>query len=155
MRDSVVVVVCALLVTLNVPVAAPAVVGLKVMVKGTLWPAGMVTGSESPLTLKTELFVLAAVTLTLAPLAVRVPEPVPLVPTTTLPNPRVVGLMASVPTTEVPVPVSPTVRLGLEAFDEMVTLPDALPVAVGVKVTVNVVSCPAFSATGVVIPLNA
>lgn len=35
-RASVVVVVCALLVTLNVPLAAPVVVGLKVMVNGTL-----------------------------------------------------------------------------------------------------------------------
>lgn len=114
----------------------------------------MVTGSESPLTLNTELFVVAAVTVTLAPLAVRVPDPVPLVPTTTLPNAIVVGLMASVPTAAVPLPLSPTVSVGFDAVEEMVTVPDTLPVVVGVKVTVKVVSCPAFSVTGVVIPLN-
>jgi hypothetical protein len=48
--------------------------GLKVMVKGTLWPAGMVTGSDSPPTLNTELLVFAPVTVTLAPPALIVPD---------------------------------------------------------------------------------
>src|SRR5215472_8650899 len=67
------------------------------MVKGTLWPAGMVSGSDSPLTLNTELLMLAAVTVTLVPLAVIVPDAVRLWPTTTLLKPRVVGAMESVP----------------------------------------------------------
>ena len=53
----------------SVAVTAPAVVGLNVTVNGTLCPAGMVTGSDSPPTLNTELFEVAAVTVTLAPLS--------------------------------------------------------------------------------------
>jgi hypothetical protein len=87
----------ALLVKVSVALTVPLTKGLKVMVKGTLWPAGMVTGSDSTLTLKTELLLVAAVTVTLAPLAVIVPDAVPLWPTTTLPRPRVVGAMESVP----------------------------------------------------------
>jgi hypothetical protein len=55
----------------------------------------MVTGNERPLTLNAELFELAAVTVTFAPLAVKLPDAVPLVPTTTLPRARVVGLTVS------------------------------------------------------------
>src|SRR5208337_1309176 len=68
-----------LLVKVSVALAASVVSGLKVTVKGTLWPAGMVTGSDSPPTLNTESFVLAAVTVTLAPLALKLPDAVPLV----------------------------------------------------------------------------
>jgi len=91
-RDSVVVEGWASLVKVSVAVALPVDCGVKVTVKGRLWPAGMVTGSESPLTLNTELLVLAAVTVTLAPLAESVPLPVPLVPTVTLPMASVAGL---------------------------------------------------------------
>lgn len=62
---------------------------------GTLWPAGMVKGGEIPPITKRELLELARVTVTLPPLADRVPDAVPLLPTTTLPNPRVVGVMPS------------------------------------------------------------
>src|SRR5262249_12814192 len=86
---------CALLVNVKVALAAPVVVGLKVTVNGMLCPTGIVTGSDNPPTLKTELFVLAAVTVTLAPLAVSVPDPVPLVPTTTLPSASVSGATVS------------------------------------------------------------
>jgi hypothetical protein len=68
-----------------------------VIVKGTLWPFGIVTGKESPPTVNTpESLVLAAVTVTLAPLALRVPEAVLLFPTATLPRSRVAGVMLSV-----------------------------------------------------------
>ena len=86
---------CALLVKVSVPLAAPAAVGPKVTVNPALCPAGIVTGSDRPLTLNAELVELTAVTVTLAPVAVRVPEPVPLSPTTTLPNARVVGATVS------------------------------------------------------------
>jgi hypothetical protein len=92
--------------------------GLKVMVKGTLWPAGMVTGSDSPPTLNTELLLLAAVTVTLAPLAVIVPDAVPLWPTTTLPRARVAGLAPSVPAVAVvPTPESGSVTVEFEAVE--------------------------------------
>ena len=64
----------ALLVAVSVALAEPTAVGLNVIVKGTLCPAGIVTGSESPLIVKAELFVLAAVTVTLDPLAFKLPE---------------------------------------------------------------------------------
>jgi hypothetical protein len=143
-----------LLLKVSAALAAPAVCGLKVTVNEALWPAGMVTGSERPPTLNTELFELAAVTVTFAPLAVRLPDAVPLVPTTTLPRPRVVGVTVSCPAATVPVPDSGIVRLGLDAFEVTVTLPLTLPADAGVNVTVKVVLCPAVRVAGVVIPLR-
>ena len=123
-----------MLVRVSVALTVPLTMGLKVMVKGTLWPAGMVNGRESPPTLKTELLLLAAVTVTLAPLAVIVPDAVPLWPTTTLPKPRVVGLTPSVPTVAVvPVPESESVTVEFEAVELIVMLPVRVPVAVGVN----------------------
>jgi len=88
------------------------------MVKGTLWPAGMVSGSDSPPTLNTELLLLAAVTVTLVPLAVIVPDAVPLWPTTTLPRARVAGLTPSVPAVAViPIPESGSVTVEFEAVE--------------------------------------
>ena len=134
---------------------APDVAGLKVTVNGTLWPAGMVTGRDRPPTLNTELFVLAAVTVTLAPLAVRLPVAVPLVPSTTLPSPIVVGVTASCPfDTAIPEPDSGNVNVGFGASDVMVTVPLAFPVVCGAKVTVNVVLWVALSVNGAVIPLS-
>ena len=95
----------ALLLTVNVAFWAPAVDGLKVIVNGTLEPALMVTGSERPPTVKTpELLVVAALTVTLAPVAVSVPEVDPLSPTITLPRLRLEGVMVSVPVALTPVP---------------------------------------------------
>jgi len=151
---SVVVEGCALLVKVSVAFTVVAAVGLKVTVNGVLCPAGIVIGRVSPLITNCELFELAAETVTLAPLAVSVPEPVPLVPTTTLPRLSVVGLTLSVPGAAVPVPDNGMVSDGFEAFDVMVTEPLALPVAVGVKVTERVVVCPAGKVSGVEIPLS-
>ena len=71
---SVVVEGCALLVNVRVALSAPATSGLKVTVNGTLCPAGIVTGRDRPPITNSELFVLAAVTVTLTPLAFRLPE---------------------------------------------------------------------------------
>ncbi len=101
----------ALLVTVNVALADPTAVGLKVIVKGTLCPAGIVTGSDSPLIVNAELFVLAAVTVTLDPLALKLPEAVPLEPSTTLPTANVEGETLSCPATVVPVPVRVSVEV--------------------------------------------
>ena len=114
----------------------------------------MVTGSDSPLTLNTELFVLAPVTVTLAPLAVNNPDELPLVPTTTLPRSMVVGATESCPIATVPVPDKGIVRVGLEALDVMLTLPLALPADDGANETLNVALCPAVRVTGVAIPLK-
>ena len=143
-----------MLVTVSVALAAPVAVGVNVIVNGTLWPSGMVKGNDRPEILNSGLFVLAVVTVTLAPVAVRLPEPVPSVPTTTLPIARVVGLTPSCPTAAVPVPASGIVKVGLGAVDVMVILPLALPVLVGLNFTVNVAPWPAVSVTGAVIPLR-
>jgi len=143
-----------LLVNVSEALTLPAVVGLKVTVKEALCPAGIVTGSERPPTLNTELFVLAVVTVTLAPLAVRVPVTVPLFPTTTLPKGNVVGLTVSCPTAAVPVPDNGIVRLGFEALEVIVTLPLAAPDVVGANETLNVALCPAVNVNGAVMPVK-
>jgi hypothetical protein len=120
---SMVVAGCALLLKLSEALADPLACGLNVTVKGALWPAGMVTGSERPPILKTELFELAPVTVTFAPVAVKPPDAVPLRPTTTLPRPSVVGVTESCPAEAAPEPVRGTVRDGLEALEVMVTFP--------------------------------
>ena len=101
-RASVAVVACALLVNVSDAVAAPAVFGLKVTVNEALLPAGIVSGSERPPTLNTELFVLAVVTVTLAPLAAKLPEVVPLTPVITLPRSSVAGVTVNCPTVPEP-----------------------------------------------------
>ena len=62
---------------------------------GTLWPATMVVGSDSPPIVNVVLLELAPVRVTLPPLAVSVPEAVELDPATTLPRPRVAGVTLS------------------------------------------------------------
>jgi hypothetical protein len=70
-----------------------------------------------------------------------------------LPKLRVAGLTASDPRAE-PVPESPTVRLGFEAFDVIATLPVALPAVDGAKIALNVKLCPGASVKGALIPLT-
>jgi len=147
-RVSVVVEVCALLVNVSVAVVAPAAVGRNVIVKFALCPALIVCGRENPLIVKAALFVPAAVTVTLALLAVNVPVAVPLEPTVTLPNARVLGETASCPAGVTPVPETGIVRVGLVAVDVTVRFPFTAPAAVGANLTVNVALCPPFSVTG-------
>ena len=85
----------ALLVKLSVALALPATCGLKVTENGTLWPAAIVVGSDSPPTVNVVLLEVAPVRVTVPPLAVRVPEAVALDPATTLPSPRVAGVTLS------------------------------------------------------------
>lgn len=151
---SVVVEGCPLLATVKLAFAVPEVSGLKVMENDVLWPAGMVTGKLNPPIVNTELFVLAAVIVTFAPLALNVPDALLLAPTTTLPRLSVLGLTASCPTAVVPVPDREMLTLGFVASDVMVTLPEALPAACGANATVKIALCEAFRVSGVLIPLN-
>ena len=81
-------------------------------------PAGIVTGRDSPERVNVELLLLVAVTVTLDPLAVRVPDAVPVVPATTLPRARVAGLTVRVAGfVEVPIPVSGRVTVEFEAVE--------------------------------------
>jgi hypothetical protein len=99
----------------------------------------MVTGSDKPLITKRELLEFAAVTVTFAPLAVRLPVDDPLVPATTLPIAMGEGDAVSDPTVAVPAPVRGIVKLGLDAVEVMVTLPLVLAADVGANLTLNVV----------------
>lgn len=94
---------------------------------GRLCPAGMVAGSDKPLIVKRELLVLAAVTVTFAALALRLPDAVPLAPTATLPTAKVDGVAVSCPVAVVAVPVSGMVSVGFVPLDVTVTLPLKLP----------------------------
>ena len=105
--------------------------------------------------MKTELSVVAAVTVTFAPVAVRLPEAVPLLPTTTLPRSSVAGATLSWPTADVPAPDSGIVKVESLAVEVIVTFPLALPEEFGVNLTVKVVLCPPASVKGVLIPLRA
>ena len=98
------------------------------------------------------MFVLAAVTVTFAALALRLPEAVPLVPPTTLPRAKVDGLAVNWPAAAVPVPDTGMVNVGLEAFEVIVRLPLALLADCGVKLTLKLALCPGVSVTGVVMP---
>jgi hypothetical protein len=132
----------------SVALAAPLVSGLNVMVNGVLWPAGTVTGRERPPTLKTELLVLAAVTVTSAPLAVSVPEAVPLVPSITSPRAKVVGVTASCPGAAVPVPDTDSVVWASDALLARVTVALKLPVALGVNSTPRLTLWPTAMVAG-------
>jgi hypothetical protein len=112
------------------------------------------TGSDKPLMANRELLELTAVTVTFAPLALRVPVAVALVPATTLPSAMGVGAAVNTPAVADPVPVKGMVSVGLEPFDVTVTLPLELPAVCGAKVTVKVAVCPAATVTGGVIPVR-
>jgi hypothetical protein len=114
----------------------------------------MVTGNDRPPTLNTELVELTAVTVTAAPLAVRLPEALPLVPTTTLPSVRVAGVTDNCPVAAVPVPDNGTTKVESDALEIMVTSPVTAPAEVGVNETLKVVLCPEFSVIGVETPLT-
>src|SRR5215469_15099265 len=86
------------------------------------------------------------------PVFVTVSERDLLLPTVMLPKLRLVGFAPNAPAVT-PVAASGIVRVGLEALEVTVTVPVALPAAVGVKVTLKVALWPAVSATGAVMPL--
>lgn len=140
---------------MSVAVADPAIEGLKVIVKGADWPAGIVNGSEIPLTTKAVLFVLAPVTVTLEPVAFKFPDAVPLVPTTTLPTGIVVGVTPNWPAVVVPVPDKAIVSAASDALDVTVRVPFAVPAAVGVNLTLMVAFVPGLRVSGAAIPLSA
>jgi siroheme synthase len=104
LADSVVVEGWASLVNVRVASSAPAICGLNVTVNGVLCPAGMVTGNDKPPIVNRELVVSTAETVTFFPLAFRLPDTVPLLPTNTLPADKVVGVTVNCAATDPPVP---------------------------------------------------
>ena len=127
----------ALLAKLRLADAEPEACGAKVTVNGAEFPAAMVSGSEIPLSANSGLLKLADDKVTLAPVAVSVPLFAKLVPTVTLPKPRLVGARASCPGA-IPVALKGMARFGLEASEVMDREPLTLPAAAEVKVTLNV-----------------
>jgi hypothetical protein len=87
------------------------------------------------------------------PVLVTVSDADRLLPTVTVPKARLLGLDPSTPGAT-PVPDKGMVKVGLGAFEVMVTLPLAFAADCGVKVTLKLVLCPAVSVTGAVIPLT-
>ena len=87
------------------------------------------------------------------PVLVTVSDRVSLLPTVTLPKPRLVGFDPSAPGA-IPVPDKGTVRVGFGAFEVIVTVPLTLPADAGANVTLKAALCPAVRVTGVVIPLK-
>ena len=69
-----------------------------------------------------------------------------LLPRITLPKLRLVGAAVNAPGAS-PVPDKDIVKVGFDAFDVIVTVPLALPPAVGAKATLKVVFCAGFSVT--------
>jgi len=127
----------ALLENDNDAEVAPLACGVKVTVKGADWPEARVVGSEIPESTNSLLLRLAELTVTDAPLAVRLPPSAELDPTVTLPKARVVGETANVPAA-VPVPESAMLSVELDAFDTTDRFPLTAPAEVGVKVAVKV-----------------
>jgi hypothetical protein len=74
-------------------------------------------------------------------------------PTVMVPKAKLVGFAPRVPAVTA-VPDKGIARLGLEAFDVMVTLPVADPETVGANLTVKVVLWPAIKVKGAVTPLR-
>lgn len=123
--------------TLTLPFAAPVAVGANVTEKLADWPAFNVTGNVKPLTLYPEPVAEMAETVTaLPPEFVIVLDMLCLLPVITFPKLSAVGLAEIVPGAT-PVPETGTVVVGVAAFDVIVTLPLALPAAVGANATEN------------------
>lgn len=149
--DSVVVEGWASLVKVSVALAAPAACGLNVTENGTLCPSAIVTGNEIPLKVKAVLSELPAVTVTLPPLALSVPDAVPLLPINTLPSPKGDGLTESCVgggAVLLPVPVNEMVKEESEALLLIATEALNVAEALGVKVMLIVELLPASIVSG-------
>src|SRR5712692_5188536 len=141
-------------VMLTLLLAAPLVVGEKSTVNEVLWPAFNVKGKVSPLKLNPVPLAVAAEIVRLdPPELVSVSDKVVLLPACTLPNARLVGVAASAPCVT-PVPESAMLKLGFAPSEVILTLPEAAPLVVGEKSTVNEVLWPAFNVNGKVRPLR-
>lgn len=112
----------------------------------------MVAGSEIPESTNSALLRLSEVTVTDAPLAIRLPPSDELDPTVTLPKLRLVGDTANWPVT-VPVPERAILMGELDAFDTTDRFPLAVPALVGAKVAVKVTLPLGVSVSGKVNPL--
>lgn len=145
----------ALLVIERVPDALPAACGVNVAVNVALCPGLIVAGSVKPLAENPAPDADAAEIVNVAvPVLLNVTACEPVVPTATFPKPTVGGLTLNCGCGVAPVPLSAITRDGSEAVLVTVTLPLAVPVVVGAKVTVSDADCPPASVAGVETPLT-
>jgi hypothetical protein len=124
-----------LLIKEILPEAAPVTVGAKVTVKGTLWPAAIVTGNGNPLKVNSELLELAEERVTLAPLAVMLPVWLWLLPMVRVPKLIDAGVTPSVLVEVIAVPERETATEGLDPFELMVRVAPSVPATVGENFT--------------------
>jgi hypothetical protein len=141
-------------VTVTLPVALPVAAGANFTLKLTLCPLLSVRGKVNPLRLKPVPDAAAAVIFRLEPPEfVKVSVMVWLFPTTTLPKFREEGLADNAPSAA-PLPLKEMFSVGLDPSDVIVTLPVALPAAVGANFALKLTLCPEFSVTGSARPLR-
>jgi len=137
----------------TLPVKLAAEPGAKLTVKEVFCPAASVSGTDRPVRLNPVPEALAAEIVTLAvPELLNVTVCVPLLPTSTFPKLKLEGLAVSVPCT--PNPLRATVAGEFGALLAIVSVPDALPVAVGAKVTVKELLAPGLIFRGKLAPLR-
>ena len=122
----------------NVPLAAPAAVGVKMALKVVDWPALRVIGKVGPVKLNPLPDAAALETVTVwPPLLVTATETVLLLPTVTLPKLALLGFAVKEPAVR-PVPESPILSGELGASETIATVPVTAPAAVGAKPTLKV-----------------
>ena len=125
-------------VIVTFPLAFPADWGVNLTVKLALCPAVKVNGAAIPVMVNPAPLIPTWEIVTVEPpVLVTVSESAWLLPVCTVPKFRLVGVAPNAPTAR-PVPDNVRDRVGSGAFELMVTLPLAFPVACGVNVTVNV-----------------
>ena len=140
-------------ITAIVPLAEPVLVGANVAVNVTLWFVARVAGSVSPLIENgADTPLTCEIVTDDPPVLVMVSDKFALLPTSTLPKPRLEGLGLNVPAV-MPVPERAIFRLGFDPFEVMLTLPLTAPPEVGENFTVNEVLWPGVKVTGRVSPL--
>jgi anti-sigma factor RsiW len=127
----------ALLLNEILPEAVPLLCGVNRAEKETRWPAGIVKGKRNPVTVNSELEVVADETVTLVPLAARLPPTLLLVPTVTLPKLRVEAPKLSLPA-EPPVPQRAMGIFRFGALEAMAIIPFTLEADLGRKVPLKV-----------------
>jgi hypothetical protein len=143
----------ALLTIEMLPVVAPAAVGVKIAENDALLPALIVIGMLAPLMLNPAPEGEALVIVNVAvPAFVSVTVCVPLLPTDTLPNATLAGLIVSCGCVAVPDPDKAIESGEPGALLAIEIPPVVLPAAVGENFAVNEVLCPAFSVSGVARP---
>src|SRR5713101_5763229 len=143
----------ALLVKAALADAAPLDWGAKLTVNEMLLPAARVTGRESPLTVNSDVLMLAPVIVMLEPPAVRDADKFLLCPTVTLPKFNVAGLTDNWPETVV-VPAMEMVSVGFAASEITEIDPVALPPEVGANTVPKVKLCPALKVRGRLSPVT-